>query len=106
MAQQPYMGLGPSFFWTFRNSIIFGVELLAPRPNPKAGDQGLHFVWPLLFDLPGMGGPTRSLRSRRHSSPGYWGAQTSSPRKGGSPSEGNTFPRRNIIVCVDNTVLP
>jgi hypothetical protein len=30
-------------------------------------EQGLHFVWPLPFNLSGMGGSTRSLRSRQHS---------------------------------------
>jgi hypothetical protein len=54
-----------------------GVRSLAPRPNPE--NQGLHFVRPLLFDLSGMGEPTRSLLYRQHNSPGHWGAQTSSP---------------------------
>jgi hypothetical protein len=39
---------------------------IGPRLNPQPG--GLHFVWPLPLDLSGMGGPTRSLRSRQHSS--------------------------------------
>jgi hypothetical protein len=41
-------------------------------------DQGLQSVRPLIFHLSSMGGPTRSLRSRQHSSLGHWGAQTSS----------------------------
>jgi hypothetical protein len=32
---------------------------------------GLHFIWFLAFDLAWMGGSTRSLRSRQHSSPGH-----------------------------------
>jgi hypothetical protein len=58
------------------------VGLLAPGPTPNLKDQGLHFVWPLLFGLSGMGAATRSLRSGQYtrSSPGHWGTQTSSPR--------------------------
>jgi hypothetical protein len=59
---------------------ISGVGLTAPRPAPNLEDQGLHFVWPLPFDLFGMGSSTRSLRSHQHSTPGHWGAQTSSAR--------------------------
>jgi hypothetical protein len=35
-----------------------------------------------------LDGPTRSLSSRQHGSPGHWGEQTSSPRTGGSPRGG------------------
>jgi hypothetical protein len=38
-----------------------GVVLLALRPNPNLGDQELHFVWPLPFDLSDMGSSTKSL---------------------------------------------
>jgi hypothetical protein len=41
------------------------VWLLASNPD----DQGLHFIWPLPFDLSYTGGPTRSLRSRQHGCP-------------------------------------
>jgi hypothetical protein len=47
---------------------ISGMVLLAPRPTPNPLDKGLHFL-PLPFDLSGMGGSVRSLRSRQHSSP-------------------------------------
>jgi hypothetical protein len=46
---------------------------LAPRPTSSLDNQGLHFVWPLPFDLSGMGGSTWSFRSRQHSSPGPGG---------------------------------
>jgi hypothetical protein len=38
----------------FRKSNIFGEVSLAPRRTPNLEDQGLHFVWPLLFDLSDM----------------------------------------------------
>jgi hypothetical protein len=63
----------------FRKSKFFLGEVVAPSQNPNLEDQKLHFVWPLPFDLSGMGDPTRSLRSRQHSSPGHWEAQTSPP---------------------------
>jgi hypothetical protein len=53
------------------------MRLLARYPTPNLEGQGLHFVWPLPFYLSGMGGPTRSLLSHQHSSPGHWGTQTS-----------------------------
>jgi hypothetical protein len=34
-------------------------------------EQELHFVWPLPYVLPDMGGSTRRLRSRQHSSSGH-----------------------------------
>jgi hypothetical protein len=64
---------------------FLGVESLSARPVPSLEDQGLHVMWPIPFCLSGMGGPTRSLRSRQHSSPCHWGAQTCSPRQCGSP---------------------
>jgi hypothetical protein len=67
------------------------VGSLAPRPTPYLEDQVLHFVWPLPFDLHGMGGPTRSLHSRQHSFPGRWGAQTPSPLQGDSLGRGISF---------------
>jgi hypothetical protein len=51
----------------FRNSKFFRVGSLAPRPTPNLEVQGLHFVWPLLFDVSGMGGSTTSLRPLQHS---------------------------------------
>jgi hypothetical protein len=62
----------------FSNSNVSRVGSLAPLPNPNLDYQGLHFVWPLPFALPGMFGPTRSTISRQHSSPGHRGAQASS----------------------------
>jgi hypothetical protein len=47
------------------------------RCGPQPGGPGPHFVWPLPFDLFGMGGYVRNLRSRQHSSPRYWETQTS-----------------------------
>jgi hypothetical protein len=75
---QPYAGFG-----IFHGSIkvnFWGVRLLTSLSSPNMENQGLHFVWPRTFDLSGMGDPTRSFRSRWHSSPRLWGAQTSSPR--------------------------
>lgn len=62
-----------------------GMASLAPRRTPSLEDQELHTVWPLPFDLSGIGSPTMNLRTHQHSSPGYWGKQTSSPRQGCSP---------------------
>jgi hypothetical protein len=39
-------------------------------------DQGIYFLWPLLFNVSGMDGPTMSLRSRQQYSSGHWEAQT------------------------------
>jgi hypothetical protein len=58
LALQPSMGLG--LFHGFVTVDFSGVGSLAPRPTPNLEDQGLHFVWPIPFDLSGMGGPTRS----------------------------------------------
>jgi len=42
-----------------------------------------YFVWPLSFNLSGLGGPTRSKKnSSQHSFLGLWGTQSPSPRKG------------------------
>jgi hypothetical protein len=46
---QPYMGL--SLIHCFVTVDFLGVESLAPRPNPNLEDKGLHYVWPLPFDL-------------------------------------------------------
>jgi hypothetical protein len=65
----------------FRNSTFFRGEIVSPTSKPVTlEDQRLYLVWPLPFDLSGTGGPTRSLRSSQHRSPGHYGAQTSSPR--------------------------
>jgi hypothetical protein len=72
--------------WRFRNSRFVRGGIVAPRPTLSLENQGLYFVWPLPFDLSGIHGPTRSLRSRQHSSPGHWGAHTS-PHLGGSLRE-------------------
>ena len=41
----------------FCNSLIFtGMGYQPPEPNPQpGGPEGSHFVWPLPFDLFGMG---------------------------------------------------
>jgi hypothetical protein len=57
-----------------------GVGLLASLPTPNLEDQGLYFVLPLPFHLFDMGGSTRNVRSRQHTSPEHWVTQTSSPR--------------------------
>jgi hypothetical protein len=44
------------------------VGLLAPRQIPNLEDQGIPFFWIITLDLSGMGGPTRSIRYRQHSS--------------------------------------
>jgi hypothetical protein len=41
-------------------------------PTLNLEDQELHFVWSLPFVVFGMGGSTRNLRSRQHSSPAHW----------------------------------
>jgi hypothetical protein len=78
MALQPCVGLclvhGNLWLWRFSNRNIFLGGVVSPTVNPQTGG---HFLWPLPFYLSGMGGSTRSLRSRQHSSLGHWGAQTS-----------------------------
>jgi hypothetical protein len=46
------VGLG--LLYDFVTVNFFGVGSLAPRPTPNQEDQGLHFIWPLPFDLSGM----------------------------------------------------
>jgi hypothetical protein len=53
-----------------------GVGSLAPRQTLNLEDQGLHFVWPLPFDL----WPYQELTLPPAQLSGYWGGQTSSPR--------------------------
>jgi hypothetical protein len=68
MALQYCVFLG--FLHGFTTGNYSGVGLLAARPTTNLVDQVLHFVWPLPFDLSGVGGYTRSLRCHRHKSPG------------------------------------
>jgi hypothetical protein len=70
---------------------FYGDGSVAPSPNPNLKGQGLYFVWSLPFDLSGMGDPTRSLRSRQHSSSGHLDLETSSQRYGGRPRGGGTW---------------
>jgi len=35
-----------------------------------------YFVWPLSFNLSGLGGPTRSINFSQHSYPGHWSTQS------------------------------
>jgi hypothetical protein len=65
LALQPCVSL--DLHHGFVNSNFFWVVSLAPCPNPNLEDQELHFVWPLPLHLSGVGGSTRSLRSRQHS---------------------------------------
>jgi hypothetical protein len=78
LAPQPRVGL--YLLHGFVTEDFSRVGLLAPHPTRNLEDQGLHFVWPLSVYLSDMGGPTRNLRSRQHTSPGHWGAQAFSPR--------------------------
>jgi hypothetical protein len=58
----PFIGSG-SFV-----TVEFSGMGLSLSPTPNLEDQKLHSVWPLPFDLSGMGGTTKSLCSRQHSS--------------------------------------
>jgi hypothetical protein len=63
-ALKPGMGLGllhGIFCGGFARVNFFAVGSLPPHPIPKLDDKELRFVQPLPF---GMGGTTRSLRSR------------------------------------------
>jgi hypothetical protein len=62
--------VGNGLFHSFVKENSSGGWLLAPRPKPNLEDQGLRFFWHLHFDLSGIGGSTRSSRSRQHSTPG------------------------------------
>jgi hypothetical protein len=53
------MGLG--FIRGFVTVDFFEGGSLAPRPNPNLEDKGLHFVWPLPFDLCGKDGTAKSF---------------------------------------------
>jgi hypothetical protein len=103
LALQPCVGLG--FLHGFVTANFSVVGSLAPHPTPNLKDQGLHFFWPLHFDLSGMGGPTRSLRSRQHSSPGHWGAQTSCPRGGCSIQQQVEFCQLNCVAVQHGLLL-
>jgi hypothetical protein len=83
--------MNPIFFFTcatslceswhpqwFRNSKFFQGGVVSLSLTPSLKDQGLHFICPLPFELSGMGGPTRSLRFRQHSSPFDWGCKWAS----------------------------
>jgi hypothetical protein len=67
-----------------------GVGSIASRSTPNLENH---------FDLSGMGGSARSLRSRQHSSPGDWGAQTSVPQHGGS-TRGGGGTCRIVNICL------
>jgi hypothetical protein len=68
--------------WRFHDSRFFRDGVVSPMPNPpNLEDPGLQIFWLLPIDLSDMGGPSRSLRSHLHNSPGHWGAQISSQRK-------------------------
>jgi hypothetical protein len=74
---QPCAGLG--LLHGFVTVNFLGGGILSPTPNSKLLRPGLHFVWPLSFDLSGMVYPTRRLRSRQQAVRVIGGAQTSSP---------------------------
>jgi hypothetical protein len=57
-----------------------GLGLLASRPTPQPGGPWTALPYGLLFlDLSGMGGSTKSLCSRQHSSPGNANLSTIRP---------------------------
>jgi hypothetical protein len=61
--------------WVSRGFITVSfstVGSLVPQPTPNPEGQGLHFVWTLPFDLPGMRGSTRNIRFCQHSSLSQW----------------------------------
>jgi hypothetical protein len=43
------------------HEVMLEVQLLAPCPTSSLDNQGLPFVWPLLFDLSSFGNSTRNL---------------------------------------------
>jgi hypothetical protein len=55
-----------------RNSNFSRCGVVSTTPSPNLEDWGLHFAWLLPFDLSGMSGSTRSLRSHEPSSYHYW----------------------------------
>ena len=67
----PYSQAQASRPWEFLNRIIYGEELLAPRPTPKLEDHPLSAVRDCVFNLFAatlhIGGrySIRSLRTRR-----------------------------------------
>jgi hypothetical protein len=98
----PPPGVGEGNFWRFRQQYYFsGMVSLAPRPTRNLENQGLHFVWTIIFDLSGICEITTSLRSSQHSSPGHWEAQTSSPTRRCSPRGGDGCPlfRKSEYLC-------
>jgi hypothetical protein len=64
---------GPFYSVGFVTVNFSRVGFLAPRPTSKLEVQGLYFVWPLFFDLSGIGDTTRSWRSRQHNFSGLLG---------------------------------
>jgi hypothetical protein len=42
----------------FPNSSFLRAEVVSLTTKPNVEEQGLHFLWPLTFDLSGMDGPT------------------------------------------------
>jgi hypothetical protein len=73
---QPCVGLGPLHYpppYVSGSFVRVNLQggVVSPTLNPQPRDQGLHSIWLLPFDLPGICGSTRSLPSRQHSSPGH-----------------------------------
>lgn len=68
LAQKHCVGIGVSPWFLKINISEFGS--LATLPTPNLQDRLL------IFDLPGMGGPTKSLHIHHHSSPGHSGSQS------------------------------
>jgi hypothetical protein len=67
VALQPCRGFG--FFhglWRFSNSRFLRGNV-SPMPSPQPVGPGLYFIWPLPFDLCGMGGSIRNWCCPQHS---------------------------------------
>jgi hypothetical protein len=75
LAPQPYVSL--RLLRSFVTANFSGVGSLATRPTPNMEHKGLHFVWPIPYDLSSMGGSTRYIRSLQHNSLGYLGSEVS-----------------------------
>jgi hypothetical protein len=58
--------VGPDLLNDFVTVNFSGVGSEVPRPTTNPEDQGLHFVWPLPFDLSRMGGQDSNSAHSEH----------------------------------------
>jgi hypothetical protein len=91
----------PIDLWRSHNSTFLRGWVSSPTSNSQPGGPGTTFSLAPTLDLSCMGGPTRSLRSRQHSSPGHLDAQTSSQRYGCS-SQGLKHKLQIKYSCMSN----